>query len=90
MMSSSEKLDRSCFDCFYTHSGDQEILLAITFNGRIILHRTMKQFRPLPSTNNKNENPGKITFVSVSHFAAGLLMSQVHFSSAFFPSIAFL
>ena len=47
--------------------GDQEMLLAITFDDKNILHETMKQFGPVAIY--KGENRDKRTVVSASQWA---------------------
>lgn len=47
MTSSSQNFDQRCFDCFCGRFGNQEMLLAITFDGRNIFLRAMKQFGPV-------------------------------------------
>ena len=40
----TSSIDQRCFDCFCDRFANQEMLLAITFDGKNILMRAMKQF----------------------------------------------
>ena len=41
---SSDKLAGHCCDCFCDHFGDQEMLLALHFQGNNVLHKTLRGF----------------------------------------------
>ena len=47
------------FSPFSSRMGDQELFLAINFDGKIILQRTSKQFKPVASNKYNNYNPGQ-------------------------------
>ena len=44
IISSRDKLDGHCCDCFCGHFGDQEMLLALYFQGNNVLQRTLWEF----------------------------------------------
>lgn len=44
IISSRDKLDGHCCDCFCDHFGDQEMLLALHFQDNNVLQRTLREF----------------------------------------------
>ena len=44
IISSTDKLAGHCCDCFCDHFGDQEMLLALHFQGNNVLQRTLQGF----------------------------------------------
>ena len=66
MSSSTRQTQRALFYCFCGRFCDQEMLLAINFDGKSILKRTLNKFGPVVSKSGENRN--KRTFVSWSHW----------------------